>query len=607
MLDLNNMPSYTARLPKTAHDMSQSLSFTCSTGMELPIFKDILIPGDKIHFTGTEFARINNIIKPALCKVDFHLDYFFVPLTVICNFAGSWMWKTDDLINGSYQPFTKEDWPHLDLNKLFDATYSTGGFSWTNLSKGFRNMPFANNGSAYIAQGFDSNGKGAFRLLDLLGYNPMGVFRDYAITAQVAQPTDPEISNPVVTPWFLSAYQAIHQLWYRNDDREPKSYCYNFDKWQNQDEILDLFQAIDLVSLRYVQRNKDYFQSIKVSPLASPTSLLNVQTGSENTSTLLSKVNNFLASSANDNIIIRKPNGGDSALGEDSTTTALFGQNSNKFVSTATIRSMFAVEKMLRVIGRSEKTYEAQVLAHMGYKVPHDVLHNITHIGHDMATMEPEVVIAQSDTFNGNTGQSLGSVGGQGSVKFTGKKHHFEAPCHGVFMVIATCVPRPRYYGGFDKLNVLNNPLDFYQPEYDKLGMQPLYNYEFDNQFIGASNRIGWQFRYEQFKRKYDRTTLFAMQPTGNNVNEMSAWILSQYAYSYPLLQLTGSEPYRLMADGKMLDNISVVKYNGQFDDSTCYASPWLTYQYDPFICDFTLKCTKFSIMSKYGEPELDI
>ena len=48
MLDLNNMPNFTARIPKTPHDLTQSLSFTCSTGMELPVFKDLLLPGDEI-------------------------------------------------------------------------------------------------------------------------------------------------------------------------------------------------------------------------------------------------------------------------------------------------------------------------------------------------------------------------------------------------------------------------------------------------------------------------------------------------------------------------------------------------------------------------------
>lgn len=596
-LDLNNMPNYTARLPKTAHKMNQSLTYMTSTGMELPVYKDLLCPGDKLHFSATQFARINQIIKPALCKVDFHLDYFFVPLTVLCNYASSWLWKTDDLINGNYTTFSQEDFPVAKLDDFFKGLIvDQAGKKWED----YVSYPFGDrtNGAILAAQGFDSLGKGSYRLLDLLGYNPNGVFSQY-VTEHNISVVGGEYTNPNVCPWFLCAYQAIHQLWFRNDDREKKSYCYNIDKWADSSiGSGDFGELVELVTLRYTQRNPDYFQSVKVSPLASPTSLLDVNNG--DTSELLAKVNNYLSDA---NVLIKKSNGSITDLGGNSVSA---GVTSSQLTTTGAIRSMFAVEKMLRIIGRTEKTYEAQVLAHFGFKVPHDVLHNITHIGHDMGTLEPEVVISQSDTFDGSDGQSLGSVGGQGSVKFTGRKHHFEAPCHGIFMVVAHCVPRPRYYGGFDKQNVLNKPVDFYQPEYDKLGMQPLFAYEGDIIKIGAANRVGWQYRYEQFKRKYDRCSYAFMRPSSNFVNEMSPWVLSQYPFSESIYDTAGLDQYLLMADGKMLDNISAVKYDSNFDSAVLYDTPWLLFQYDPFICDFYIDCTKLSIMSKYGEPELD-
>ena len=39
---------------------------------------------------------------------------------------------------------------------------------------------------------------------------------------------------------------------------------------------------------------------------------------------------------------------------------------------------MFAVEKLLRITGRARKDYDSQVLAHLGFKVPHDVKHELT-------------------------------------------------------------------------------------------------------------------------------------------------------------------------------------------------------------------------------------
>ena len=36
------MPDYQARMPKQPHDTSRSIAFTASTGMELPVYYDML-------------------------------------------------------------------------------------------------------------------------------------------------------------------------------------------------------------------------------------------------------------------------------------------------------------------------------------------------------------------------------------------------------------------------------------------------------------------------------------------------------------------------------------------------------------------------------------
>ena len=100
------------------------------------------------------------------------------------------------------------------------------------------------------------------------------------------------------------------------------------------------------------------------------------------------------------------------------------------------------VEKLLRVVGRA-KNYESQFLAHY-IKIPHDVMHNITHIGHDMITITPESVISSANTFDSTTGEGsalLGEIGGKGSGMLSGRKHNFTAPFHGVFMVFLILFP----------------------------------------------------------------------------------------------------------------------------------------------------------------------
>lgn len=607
---LNSMPDYTARMPKQPHDVSQSTAFTACPGMLLPVYFDMLHHGDEIHFSASEFVRMNPLVTQALGQIDVHLDFFFVPLTVMYTPASSLFYQTDDLVSSlvDRESLKKDGFPVWKMNSFIEGIASAPDQS----------APFTD--SAQLDnQFFDCRGKSVFRMMDLLDLNPLNFFR--YVVQDYSHPW------PNFTPWFPAAYQAIYQLYYRNDDREPKNYIYNFDKYY--DGIITGFSDGDAQSLKlgfldihYCSRPKDYFNAVKVSPIGSSVSMLSqVNQTLFSVNKWINSNNSFTGVSASQSW----PN-----VLDDSEITSIQGANagSNRpflgagYLNAANIRQLFMVDKLLRVIGRTEKNYESQFLAHYGIKVPHDVMHNITHIGHDMATLTPDAVISQSDTFNGTTGSALGEIGGQGSVMLRGKKRDFKAPFHGVFMVIAHIVPRMRYVAGLNKLHQLNSPSDFWQPEFDKKGMQPLFRYETMSNSDDVT-RFGWQFAYEQFKRKYDRTTTAFMPVTTSDldgsVNRYAPWVMNKMPYGVYTNDGRLDAPdsvdssylaQMLLVSPNDLNGIMIVPHStqwiptaGTIEDPHFY--PWLIYQTDPFICDFNLYCKKVNGMSEYGEPEL--
>lgn len=99
---LNSMPDFTAHLPKSVHDLSQSTTYTCTPGMLAPIYYDMLHTGDKIHFSASQFVRLNPLVTQPLGQIDIHLDYFFVPLSVLYTPSPSMFYQTDDLISGMF-------------------------------------------------------------------------------------------------------------------------------------------------------------------------------------------------------------------------------------------------------------------------------------------------------------------------------------------------------------------------------------------------------------------------------------------------------------------------------------------------------------------------
>lgn len=594
---LNSMPGYQARMPKQPHDTSRELTFTASTAMELPVYYDMLHLGDELHFNGNLFARLNPLFTAALAEIDLHVDYFFVPLSVMYTPAPSMFYQTDDLVSsvfGSSVDLVKDRFP---LFRVDDTLKSIG-------SNPNDNSVIA--GTLLPTNMFDCKGKSALRLCDLLDYNPNSL----------VLPETSSVFNPVSTPWFLCAYHACHELFYRNDDREPKRYLYQLDCWYNNS---DGFVSSDLFNINYVSAYKDYFTSVKVSPIGSSVSMLNGSSSWD----LLSKVNSFLF----DHDIVGRsdyfggiPSGGVA----DSKATGVGAYEPSesptyltyKSFNTNSIRQLFMVDKLLRVTGRADKDYESQFLAHFGIKIPHDVLHNITHIGHDMCTLTPSPVISSANTFDGSSGSALGEIGGQGQVSMNGKRRNFTAPCHGVFMAVFYALPRWRYQSGVSKLHDLSSPDKFWQPEYDRKGMQPIFTYEAVPIAI-SSDRVGWQFAYEQFKRKYDKASIaFRGVPSDlSSVNAYSPWVLSKFPFSVPTSYWQNPVAlsfYEFYATPHDLDGIMQVPYQStwiDWGDITEAERPYnlhLLFQTDPFILDYRMQCKKVNYMSEFGEPELD-
>lgn len=597
---LNSMPDYQARMPKQPHNMSQSFAFTASTGMELPCYYDMLHIGDEIFFDAGLFARLNPIYAPFIGDVDIHLDYFFVPLSVMFTPSLSLFYQTNDLL---YESKWKNS-THFPTYSIVSALskIKVDGVNRPSFRK------YSTGTHDFSTTAFDCVGKGAVRLCDMLEYNWTGLF---------SAETTFEDFNPHSTPWFLCAYHACHQLYFRNEDREPKSYIYQLDN-----EPLDGTNIDDgeLLTLNYRSSYKDYFNSVKVSPIGSSVSMLN----GVDSWNMLSKVNSYLF---NDSNPYRRSSSSGNTVGVndvDATSTGTFispiATNPTALqtaLNSANIRQLFMVDKMLRVTGRADKNYESQFLAHFGIKMPHDDFHSITHIGHDMFTLNTQTVQSTANTYNSSndTGSALGEIGGQGFVSGNGKKRKFKAPFHGVFMCIFSAVPRFRYTGErVNKLHDLSEPMSFWQPEYDKRGMQPLFAYEC-YPTLYPTRRAGWQFGYEQFKRKYDRASYAFNNPSylfTGTVNMYSPWVLSHNPFRLPNNgNFAGNVENGLDFDAFYstphdLDGVMQVKYQSVLPENLNLSNLHTIFQTDPFIVDFRMQCKKVNCMSEYSEPPIE-
>ena len=445
--NLNRLPQRKANLSRTGHNMSQEFAFTAAPGMILPVYQDYLNAGETDYYSGSLICRTQPLVTAAMCDVDIYLDWFFVPCQMLFTLFGSKRWMTNDLLSSFYDDtlITDDKFPLYNIQSYLKGNY-------------------AMQTAQFYAEGhdlqFECLGKSQFRLANHLGFDPYGIFEGDANAATDYASSD----NPNVFPLFALAYQAIFQDYFRlplDSYSRRRVNSFNVDKEYLSTTTAHSHTALandaSLFCLHYRPRHLDYFTSIKASPMFS---VMNTLGGSTSPNSILTKIDNYL-DDAGLFMAQSSGNGTSPAVGTTnssatqilSSTNHSGGQNR---ITTGQLRSLFGVEKLMRVIGRAKSDYDSQVLAHFGFNVPHDVKHELTHLKTQHTLLHIGEVISSSDTYNSSTGSgsALGAIGGKGYsiIRNGDKPFKFTAPCDGVIMCTYSAVPRLRYYDTFDKL-----------------------------------------------------------------------------------------------------------------------------------------------------------
>lgn len=586
---------YEANLQRTDHDLSQRLGFTIPSGMLAPVWYDFATPGDSYYMQhDLPLLRSSVLAAPAMVDVKVHFETFFVPMQMI------------------YQPFE---------NTIFSLkNVQSSLYNMNNLQN--NDFPLFNY-SNYITNLLTNQMSGdahtdAFRMADFFGLNAMNMCKSVSSPS-----TDPRSLNslmqykPSFFPYQILAYHTIFEYYFRLDDKTSfHSYDCNWDQYYGTTSAITP-SAYTFMELHQRPWDFDYFTSMYRSPIISDTNVQRVLPNGFYGNLLGNNTSTSPVSVTGSN-----PNTNSEARGFMATVGNSFSNYTiQSAISTSSIRQMFANEKLAMITGRTKKNYDSQVLSHYGINVPHDVKHDITMIHHDEYDLHVQEVTALAESVN----QPLGELAGKSYAVGNGKQFKFTAPCHGVIMTIFSVEPKKRYFGGFDKSNVVTSAFDLPTPEFDRLGNMPMFRYETGMMpqtggTYAMTDLIGWKERYYQFKRKYDKTTLaFGHDITGTSINNYSPYMLSFRPFG---LYNSGSSSTaqaprpdlgdRFYIERSAVDALCMVNFqygwlegesSGLPSGENWSVTPWLVYARDPFIVNSNIQCKKVSWMSKDGEP----
>lgn len=505
-----------AKRPRNGFDRSETHLYTQPSGMLLPVFQMFLNPHDHVSIDTTSIVQAQTLQGRPFLGMKQNFAFYFVPARLMCSsskalFSGVNPKNTTsssllayDFKQGSrmrapsfkpYQVFARfAGIADADGQKYDNAEF--GGSATNPTPSGTGNLEFHQGGtfgfrnsrSSVTSVSSGTSGSSSvppnkfeiedfkkpfgsiladLRFKDILGYDILSSYirlsdmMKYGAMPYIGEnininSVSRDMMNYEANMFYWLAYQKIYQDHFLDTNYEnvnPLSYNVDdlFDK-STQKFLFDFKptkecadRALDFFSPRYVKYSKDLLSNIHPSPLF-------IDDVSTSIRTFVGNGRAFFE--AND--VLQRPL-----------------NSSDVTISAASLRNLFALDKMAQITSRAPKTYKGQMLAHYGVNVADDLTESI-YVGGFQKALEVNPVIATSD---GKADDSSTNFGQQGSYIDSGQTGHvnFDAREHGVLMCLSWFSPAILYDAdGIDAFNVKFAREDYFVPETEDLGMQPI-------------------------------------------------------------------------------------------------------------------------------------
>ena len=486
---LNNPSS---DIPLKPFDLSRRIIYSSRPGIcDIELAMEV-VKGDKFKIDTTVFNRTDKLLAPAFIRLKQFHHFFFVPYNTLWHewdnfFTRSTEKESAATLGNSYFPnFSVYDY----LNHI--TSLNSNNRDMMNLAK----LP-----------GIDRN-------MQKLGYGCIDCFNQEVFDAG-------NLSGKYMNLARILAYNKIWYWFYRDKRHRPaesNTWWNNFVKYYNVDDIdcstfdtshvLDFDRIDRMFEIKYRTWDSDLFTNSFASTQFGSVSVLNA----ENV-----QIKNSVLSTGSDlpgnNVTVVSGSGGANLAVRDSNGNVFTGSsrwNINSLFDILTLRRAEAVqhwrELMLRAGDSSKDRYRAMfgTSPKRSDEIP-------TYIGGFDVNLNVDDVTATAYSNSQASGDTngLGQLAGKGIMSSDGNHIEFTAPDYGIVMCISSILPLTEYDGNqFDKANMLVEPTDFYIPQFDRLGFEPVIRAELNapvNIWPYLNTVVGYTVRNHYLKTSVDR------------------------------------------------------------------------------------------------------
>ena len=476
-------PLSQSNVSRNAFDVGYSNKFTSSLGMLLPCFVRECNPDEHYRINARMFTRTMPMNSAAFIQCTQHIEFFFVPYRLLWRDFPQFITSTK-YPTSLYDYTVSSDSPKFDLSKIYNS---------------FKEKLTASNTTPTGGLGTDLLGypkiQNAIRLLDLLGY---GCYYT---------PENHDFAPAVMNPFRLLAYQKICADFYRVANWENN----RIKSWNIDGLNIDLTSSWNAVTL---QTFLDNYLALNYRPWKKD--LFTIANTTFQGADFMSQshiISPSFPSYTEQNYADLKPDYNPSS-GIQGMLYGTLQNKTNLGFSIANLRSAFALDKLYRLsASANDGDYKSQIKASYGFDAYAPQM-RCQFVGSASSVIQVNPITSTADTLttsdNSFEGTPVGRIYGNGVAQGS-DTFEFDTKEHGILMGICSFVPDVDYssYG----VNIFNKKLtssEYFQPEFDNLGKQPLDATSLYLAKVPGSGGIqspsvlGWIPRYAEYKTHID-------------------------------------------------------------------------------------------------------
>ena len=482
-----------ANLNRNGFDLGEFFPWSMKLGQVKPISYFHTVPGGSYRISVDEICHTEPFITDPFVRLSKHIECVFVPYSQLWHGASQFFGHASDPVS-SYE-HDHQYVPNFSLGRMLNRIYTHGSSAATTDIQGL-----------YI-------GETALSLLDMLGY---GAHPLYQMDTEERENYISSLNDTYVNAWALLAYNKYWNSYLRDTQHtSPLSpSIFNADKvpcdsvaTSHMDDYYNDIEMLQLVTIKYRKVKRDIFTSSLTSRQFGAVEGVQfnfdlVGDGSKigearNASTWLSASNSYLGTSGSQPVgqIIDaeiKKVSVDGSIGtyqvlSDSQDALSHRHNiydglpiysvngqtiasANGGFDVYTLLTAQMMQKWREQIQRAGNQTEDRLRAIYG-RSPQSDAQNHPYV---FGSTSYNIVASQVVSTGSSDTAALGDIAAKGQGYSQRNEFRFDASEFGIILVCTYILPENSYLAPIDKLNTLIEPFDYWVPQLENLGLEPI-------------------------------------------------------------------------------------------------------------------------------------